>query len=309
MGPRLDAGPISWAGHDGVQIAYDVGGFAGGRPLLLIIGMGSQLIEWPAGFCAELANRGFSYARFDNRDSGRSTHFTHLGVPDPIRLLLRPTAVAAYRLTDMARDAVAVLDAVGWASADVVGVSMGGIVAQMLAIEHPSRVRSLTLVSSTPWWRVGMQRLWTTMRAAVIYKRRCHDADQAAQRAVDMARIMASPGYPFEMDALRELGRQTYLRDRDLTGTERQNAAVLAAPDLRPALAGLRMPTLVIHGDADVMIRPAGGRAIAAAVPGARWVQYSGLNHDLPRALWPSIADHIEELSETADEFRRPATS
>jgi pimeloyl-ACP methyl ester carboxylesterase len=288
-----------WAGHDDVQIAYDVGGLAGGRPLLLIIGMGSQLIEWPAGFCAALAERGFCYARFDNRDSGLSTHFTDRGVPDPVRLLLRPSSVAAYRLTDMAGDALAVLDSLGWTSADVVGLSMGGIVAQTLAIEHPDRVRSLTLISSTPWWRIGTQRLWTTIRAAVIYKRRCRDPERAGQRALDMARIMASPGYPLEADALREMGRLAYLRDRDVTGTERQNAAVLANPDLRPRLAGLRMPTLVIHGDADVMIRPSGGRAIAAAVPGARWVQYSGLNHDLPRPLWPSIADHIQELSET----------
>lgn len=108
---------------------------------------------------------------------------------------------------------------------------------------------------------------------------------------------------------MREVGRQAYLRDRDPTGTERQNAAVLANPDLRAGLGGLQMPTLVIHGDADVMIRPRGGRAIAAAVPGARWVQYSGLNHDLPRQLWPSICEHIRDLSEKADEFRRPAAS
>lgn len=305
----MDPGPATWAGHDGVRIAYDVGGLAGGRPLLLIIGMGSQLIEWPAGFLAELAGRGFWYARFDNRDSGLSTHFTDRGVPDPIRLLLRPSSVASYRLTDMAGDALAVLDAVGWSVADVVGLSMGGIVAQTLAIERPDRVRSLTLISSTPWWRVGTQRLWTTIRAALVHRRRCRDAEQAASRAVDLARIMASPGYPFEAAALHEIGRLAYLRDSDRTGTERQNAAVLAAPDLRPALARLRVPTLVIHGDADVMIRQRGGRAIAQAVPGARWVQYAGLNHDLPRALWPSIADHIRALSETADEFRRPAPS
>jgi pimeloyl-ACP methyl ester carboxylesterase len=309
VGPRSDAGPTAWAGHDDVQIAYDVGGFVGGRPLLLIIGMGSQLIEWPAGFCAALADRGFCFARFDNRDSGLSTHFTDRGVPDPIRLLLRPSSVAAYRLTDMAGDALAVLDALGWASADVVGLSMGGIVAQTLAIGHPGRVRSLTLISSTPWWRIGTQRLWTTVRAAIVYKRRCRNSDEAGRRAVDMARIMASPGYPFEAGTMREVGRQAYLRDRDPTGTERQNAAVLANPDLRAGLGGLQMPTLVIHGDADVMIRPRGGRAIAAAVPGARWVQYSGLNHDLPRQLWPSICEHIRDLSEKADEFRRPAAS
>jgi len=281
----------------GIEIAYDMLGPDDGEPLLLIMGMGSQLIEWPTGFCQALVDRGFQLVRFDNRDSGASTHLTEQGVPNPLRMFACPESVAPYRLSDMAADAVRVLDDVGWPSAHVVGVSMGGIVAQAMAINHPDRLRSLTAISSTPWWRLGRQPLRTTLRAALIYKRAVNGVEQAAQRAVDMARILASPAFPFEEADARETGRLAYERDPDETGLERQNAAVIAGPDLRAGLAKVRLPTLVIHGSADVMIRPAGGKAIAQAVRGARWVTYLGMNHDLPRALWPSIADKISQLA------------
>lgn len=279
----------------GVEICYERLGPAGAEPLLLINGMGSQLIEWPDGYCAGLIARGFSLVRFDHRDTGHSTHFS--GVPNPIRLLAAARSAAPYRLVDMARDAVGVLDAVGWRSAHVVGVSMGGIVAQLMAIVHPRRVRSLTAISSTPWWRIGRQRLMTTGRAALAYVRRVRDRDEAGERAVGMCAIMASPAYPFDADGARELGRRAFDRDPDTTGVQRQNAAVLAGPDLRPGLRRLRLPTLVVHGDADVMIRPPGGRAIAEAVRGARLVVYPGLNHDLPGPLWSPIADEIARVA------------
>lgn len=279
----------------GMEICYEKIGPPRAEPLLLITGMGSQLIEWPDEYCAELIARGFSVVRFDNRDAGHSTHFS--GVPSPIRLLAAARSVAPYRLVHMARDAVAVLDAVGWRSAHVVGVSMGGIIAQLMAIVHPRRVRSLTAISSTPWWRIGRQRLTTTGRAALAYVRRARDREEAGERAVGMGAILASPGYPFDENDAREVGRRAFDRDPDPTGVQRQNAAVLAASDLRPGLRRLRLPTLVVHGDADVMIRPPGGRAIAESVPGARLVIYPGLNHDLPRPLWSPIADEIARLA------------
>jgi pimeloyl-ACP methyl ester carboxylesterase len=290
---------ISGVAHtgDNIDIAYELLGPPDGEPLLLIMGMGSQLIEWPDAFCAKLVERGFAVARFDNRDVGRSTHFHSAGVPNPVRLFLTPAAVARYRVEDLAADAVGVIDALGWASAHVVGVSMGGIIAQVVAITAPGRTRTLTVISSTPWWRIGRQKLRTVARAALVYRRRVRRREDAAQRAVDMARILASPGYHFDAAMCREIGGRAYDRDPDVNGVQRQNAAVIASPDRRPQLAGVRSPTLVVHGDADVMIRPEGGRAIAAAVPDARLVTYPGMNHDLPRELWAPIVEEITQLA------------
>lgn len=288
---------IVGSARDDVEITHEVLGPPSGEPILLIMGMGSQLIEWPDEFCADLVGRGFTVARFDNRDVGLSTHFTSYGVPNPVRLLLSAESVAAYRIGDMAADGIGVMDRIGWNSAHVVGVSMGGIVAAALAVARPDRVRSLTAISSTPWWRIGRQPLSTTIRAAIAYRRPMTSREQAGQRAVEMGRILASPGYPFEEALVRELGRRSYDRDRDVDGVQRQNAAVLAARDLRGPLSRLRLPTLVLHGDADVMIRPAGGAAFADAVPGARLVVYPGMGHDLPRPLWTPIAAEIARVA------------
>jgi pimeloyl-ACP methyl ester carboxylesterase len=276
-----------------VDLAYEVLGAANGNPLLLIMGMGSQLIEWPDDFCVELLSRGFAVARFDNRDSGRSTHFSAFGVPNPLSVLLRRPSAIPYRLVDMAQDAAAVLDQAGWRSAHVVGISMGGMIAQQLAICHPDRVRALTVISSTPWWRIGRQHAATTARAALAYWHPAHNRRQAGDRAVRMARLLASPGYPFDEEAARRLGEHAYDRDHDFSAIQRQNAAVIASSDLRPGLRTLPVPTLVLHGTADEVIRPAGGRAVADAVPQARLLLFPGMNHDLPRPLWPMIADEI----------------
>jgi pimeloyl-ACP methyl ester carboxylesterase len=165
MPPNLP--PIATARHDGVEIAYyETFGPPGGDgdPLLLITGVGMQMLYWPEAFCAALVARGFRVARFDNRDAGLSTHLTQAGVPNLLGMLIRRGKNAPYRLEDMAEDAVAVLDALGWRSAHVAGRSLGGMIAQTLAIQHPDRVRSLTLIGSTPSWRIGKERLATTLR-------------------------------------------------------------------------------------------------------------------------------------------------
>jgi pimeloyl-ACP methyl ester carboxylesterase len=281
------------ARHDDVTIAYERLGPPDGEPLLLIMGLGMQLVSWPDELCAMLVDRGFSVVRFDNRDAGQSTHFSHAGNPSVLQLFARPRAVAPYRLADMAGDAAAVLDAVGWASAHVVGASLGGMIAQALAIGHPDRVRTLTSVMSTPSPRIGRPRPGAL---AALGERPATNRDEAGERMVRVFRVIGSPGYPHNEDWLRDVGRRAYDRGHDPAGGRRQLAAIRASGDRRAALAGIRMPTLVLHGDADPLVRPAGGRATAAAVPGARLVVYPGMGHDLPYPLWSDMIDQIGDL-------------
>lgn len=282
------------ARHDDVTIAYERLGPAGGEPLLLVMGLGMQLLSWPDEFCAMLVERGFSVVRFDNRDAGQSTHWTHAGNPGLLQLLARPRAVAPYRIADMADDAAAVLDAVGWSSAHVVGASLGGMIGQALAIGHPGRVRTLTSVMSTPSPRVGRPR---PAALAALGIRPATSRDEAAERMVRVFRVIGSPGYPHNEEWLRDVGGRAYDRGHDPAGARRQLAAIRASGDRRPGLAGVRVPTLVLHGAADPLIRPAGGRATAAAVPGARLVVYPGMGHDLPYPLWPAMIGEIGDLT------------
>jgi pimeloyl-ACP methyl ester carboxylesterase len=282
------------ARHGDVTIAYERLGPADGEPLLLVMGLGMQLVSWPDEFCAMLVQRGFSVVRFDNRDAGLSTHWSQAGNPSLLQLLTRPQAVAPYRLTDMAADAVAVLDAVGWPTAHVAGVSLGGMIAQTLAIGHPARVRTLTSIMSTPSPRIGRPRPGAL---AALGSRPATDRDDAGERMVRVFRVIGSPRYPHEEQWLRDVGRRAYDRGHDPAGGRRQLAAIRASGDRREGLAGVRVPTLVLHGSADPLIRPAGGRATAAAVPGARLVVYPGMGHDLPRPLWPELIGEIGTLT------------
>ena len=285
----MDAG----IAHNGsVDIAYERFGADGDDPLLLVMGLGMQMISWPDEFCAALADRGFAVARFDNRDVGQSTHFTARGAPSVARILARPRDAAPYLLDDMAADGVAVLDALGWPSAHVVGVSLGGMIAQTMAIRHPRRVRSLT---STPSPRIG--RPASAPRGA----RRAAGA-QPRSRAADGQGLPGHrlTGIPHDEAWLRDIGRRAFERGQDPLGARRQLAAILASGDRRAGLAGVRVPTLVMHGDADPLVRPSGGRATAAAVPGARLVVYPGLGHDLPAALWRPFIDQISATARTA---------
>ncbi len=281
---------ISRAGHDGVDIAYETLGRHDGEPMLLVMGLGMQMLAWPEEFCTALVERGFAVARFDNRDVGLSTHFRRAGTPNLPMILVRPGAVASYRLADMADDAVAVLDALGWRSAHVVGVSLGGMIAQTIAIRHPERVRSLTSMMSTPSPRIGRARIRAMLALA---PRRLHSRDELADRMVTVFKVIGSPGYPLDEDWVRDVARQSYDRGHDAAGVNRQLAAINASGDRRTGLAAVRVPTLVLHGEADPLIRLAGARATAAAVPGSRLVTYPGMGHDLPRELWPAMINEI----------------
>jgi len=290
---------VRTAQHGDIRIAYDVLGPPGGEPLLLISATDAQLVMYPAEFCEGLVAAGFQVVRFDNRDAGLSTHLTGVRAPAPPVAALRPSA-APYRLTDMAGDAVAVLDAMGWESAHVAGTSMGGMIAQTVAIEHPARVRSLTSISSTPSVRIGTRPPLKVLRAMTrLLAQPVRSAEEAAEREVAIYRLMGSPGYPLDEGLIGGIGREAYERHPpEPDAGRRQRAAIAASGDRRKALAGLRMPALVIHGDADVMMRPKAGRATAAAIPGARLVTYPGMGHDLPRPLWPAVTREIADLAQ-----------
>lgn len=282
--------------HNGeVELAVEYLGPDGGEPMLMITGIGGQLIDWPDSFCEALVAAGFSVARFDNRDAGLSTRFTDAAPPSQFTMLRYPERAAIYSLDDMAGDALAVLDILGWRSAHLVGISLGGMVAQVLATTHPERVRSLVSIASTPSAKIGKPGIRTLMRIVkAANPRRVKTREDLAQYVVDLDRVAGSRTYPRPEQELREHGRQVFDRGGlDEAAVQRQTAAIAAAGDRRKQLSAVTAPTLVIHGDADQMMLPAGGRETAAAIPGARLVTYPGMAHGLPRELWPEIVAEI----------------
>ena len=280
------------ARHHELSIAYEVEGPPPGDPLLLVMGLGLSMDFWPEPFRALLVRRGFRVARFDNRDVGRSTHLGGLGAPSALSLLTRRRP--AYTLADMAGDAVAVLDALGWESAHVVGISLGGMIAQTLAGRYPARVRSLTSISSTPSPRIGrpLPHLLPLLLTGSV-----RDRDAAADRMVRVFRLIGSPAYPMPEEQIRAAAARSFDEANDPGGARRQLSAIVAAADRRPMLRRLRLPALVVHGDADPLVRPSGGRATARAIAGAKLVVYPGMGHDLPDVLQPDIADEIAALA------------
>ncbi|WP_448612920.1 alpha/beta fold hydrolase [Modestobacter sp. URMC 112] len=271
---RYDPEQLSAAGD--VELCSDAFGDPADPSVLLVMGMGFQLVHWPEEFCRRLAAEGLRVVRFDNRDAGRSTHL-------PGR---------RYRLEDMAGDAVRLLDAHGIAAAHVVGASLGGMVAQTMAVEHPGRVRSLASLMSTTGAR-GVGR--TSLR---VYRhalgRRPRTTEEAVERRVRAFATVGSTGFPQDVDELRRTTALAFQRDPDSrAGARRQLRAVRTAGDRTASLRRIQVPTVVVHGTADRMCAPSGGRATAAAVPGARLVLVPGLGHDLPRGAWPVLLDAV----------------
>jgi pimeloyl-ACP methyl ester carboxylesterase len=237
--------------------------------------------------------------RFDNRDVGLSTHCDDAAPVDLRALLAGDTSSAPYRLSDMAADTVGLMDALGVTSAHLVGVSMGGTIAQTVAIEYPERVRSLTsIMSTTGNPDVGQP---SPAAMAAILAPPVADREGAVERTLRAYRVIGSPGFPLDEAGLRERTGNAFDRAHDPAGVTRQLAAVAASGDRTEGLAGVRAPTLVIHGAEDQVADVSGGRATAAAVPGAKLVIYPGMGHDLPRDLWPDIIDSIVEHCRRAD--------
>jgi pimeloyl-ACP methyl ester carboxylesterase len=283
-----------------VSLAYEVFGPETGRPLLLIMGAGMQMLLWHEDFCRELVRHGFQVVRMDNRDVGLSTHLEQLRAPSLFNMIVRPRAAAPYSLLDMAQDAVAVVDDLGWSTVNVVGGSMGGMIAQTMAIEHPGRLRSLTSIASSPSARIGRALTRLTIKVARLLQRPLHSAQEAGQQLVDLYKIIGTPAenYPLDVDWLTEVGAISFQRAYDPAGKLRQQAAMLAAPDRTAALSKLMLPTLIMHGTLDPLIRPAGGYATAKAIPGARLVMLDGVGHGaFPRQVWPTMIDHISDIA------------
>ncbi|MFD0363555.1 alpha/beta fold hydrolase [Nocardia sp. GCM10030253] len=279
-----------------VSLAYEVFGPSTGKPLLLLMGIGMQMLLWHEDFCHELVRHGFQVVRMDNRDVGLSTHLADRGEPSLFDMIVRPKAAARYSLGDMAQDATAVLDDIGWQSANVVGGSLGGMIAQTMAIEHPQRVRSLTSIMSSPSARIGRATIRLSMKVAGLFQQPVDSAEEAGRQFIAMYKIIGTPvaNYPLDEQWLEEIGAKSFERAYDPAGKLRQQAAMLAAPNRTKALAELQLPTLVMHGTVDPMIRPAGGRATAEAVPNAKLVMLPGVGHGaFPREIWPTMIDNI----------------
>jgi pimeloyl-ACP methyl ester carboxylesterase len=284
----------------GIEIAYEAFGHASDPPVLLVMGLGTQMLGWPDGFCQELVQRGHFVVRFDNRDIGLSTHLHDAPRPDPVAAWSGNLGSASYTLSDMAADTAALLDTLGFDSAHIVGASMGGMIAQTLAIERPERVRSLTsIMSSTGDAKVGQA---TEAAMAVLMAPPVRSREEAMDRVVESFRVIGSPGYPLDEVALRERARLSFDRAYDPSGVGRQLVAILASGDRTGRLRDVRVPALVIHGEQDPLVGASGGRATAAAIPGAELVVIEGMGHDLPQPLWPEIADHIAMLAERAEQ-------
>ncbi|HTP23380.1 MAG TPA: alpha/beta fold hydrolase [Solirubrobacteraceae bacterium] len=276
-----------------VDIAFERFGDPAAPPVLLLMGLGTQMLGWPDGFCTALAAGGVHAIRFDNRDIGLSTHLTDAPMPDVRAALLGDASSASYRLSDMAADTVGLLDALGLASAHLVGASMGGMIAQTLAIEYPRRVRSLTSIMSTTGNRSVGQ---ATQRAlAALLSPPAATREEAIERTVSIVRVIGSPGFELDEADLRWRTGLAYDRANDPVGVGRQLVAIAASGDRTAALRSVSVPTLVLHGADDPLVDVSGGRATASAIPGAQLVVFPGMGHSLPRELWAEIARHIGE--------------
>ena len=281
-------------GPSKIEIAYETFGPAGAPPVILIMGLGSQMLGWHEGFCEELVARGLRPIRFDNRDVGLSTHFHDAPAPDFRAAMVGDTSSASYNLYDMAADTVGLLDVLGLPSAHLVGASMGGFIAQTVAIEYPGRVRSLTsIMSTTGDPSVGQPApVVNTLFGGPSPKTR----QDVMDRAVASLRVVGSPGFPLDEAEAGQRAGLAYDRAYDPLGLVRQSIAVLASGDRTARLRSLTLPALVIHGADDKMIDISGGRATAAAIPGSELVVIEGMGHSLPRPLWPRLSGLIADF-------------
>jgi pimeloyl-ACP methyl ester carboxylesterase len=283
------------AKSNGIELCYDTFGDRTKPPLLLIMGLAGQMIAWDEEFCGELAARGYWVIRFDNRDIGLSTRFPQAGVPDIMALLgaaMQGLPVRApYTLADMAADTVGLMDALGIGSAHVVGASMGGGIAQELAIRHPSRLETLTSIMSS----TGEPGLPPPKPEAMAVLMTPAPADKAGYVASYQRnwRVLRAGSFPLDEARDPANAERNFARGLNPPGVARQLAAIIASGSRKQALASVRIPTLVIHGDADPLVPIEGGKATAAAIPGARLLIIPGMGHALPISMWPQILEAI----------------
>ena len=285
------------ANVNGIEIEYVTEGDPSDPALLLVMGLGAQLTTWPQGFVDGLRERGFFVILYDNRDSGLSTKFE--GLPD-IAALFTGTDLSstAYRIEDMADDGAALLAALGIARAHVVGVSMGGMITQALVINHPELFVSASSIMSTTGDRTVGAPTGEAMTA--LLRPVATSREEAIEASVEGSLVIGSPGYPTDEHILRDRAAAAYDRSYCPEGTARQLGAILGSTDRTEGLHGVRMPFLVVHGEADPLVTLSGGEATAAAVPGSKLLTFPGMGHDLPEPLWGAITDAIVDNTELA---------
>ncbi|MBP6688664.1 MAG: alpha/beta fold hydrolase [Hyphomonadaceae bacterium] len=281
---------------NGINIEYEVHGADNGEPLLMIMGLGSQMTRWPPAFYEKLVAKGFRVIRFDNRDVGLSQKFSGAPSVESVvgALIQGQKPDIPYTLDDMAADAVGVLDHLGIKRAHVCGASMGGMIGQLVAADYPERVLSFTAVFTT----TGNPALPpSTPEAMAVLTTRAPDPKKDLEAYLDQAvinqRTIGSPGFPFDEKIMRERLRSDVLRCYEPAGVARQLAAVIANGDRRPKLGKIKAPTVVLHGDSDPLVNVEGGKDLAANVPGAELRIVAGMGHDLPVALYDTIVDAI----------------
>jgi pimeloyl-ACP methyl ester carboxylesterase len=281
-----------------ITLCYETFGSDRDPPMLLIMGLGTQMIGWPDEFCAQLAERGFHVVRFDNRDIGRSTRI-HGRPPTAGELLRRRIKPVLYDLGDMADDAAGLLGKLDLAPAHVVGVSMGGMIAQTLAARHPDTVRSLVSIMSMTGSRRSGQPAFRIY--PYLLRRPPTEREAYVEHMSRMFATIGSTGLPQDPDRIRDMLARAYDRGLDPAGPGRQLGAIIASGNRTPELRTIRAPTLVIHGSKDPMVSPSGGKATARAIPGARLMIVEGMGHDLPEAGWPQLIPAIADHARAAD--------
>jgi pimeloyl-ACP methyl ester carboxylesterase len=287
-----------------VTLCYQTFGTPGDDPLVLVMGLGGPMTWWDPELCTMLAEAGFHVVRFDNRDTGRSSRLKgRVTRSQLVRSFLGRGGVAPYTLSDMAADAFGLMDHLGWDSAHVVGVSMGGMIAQTMAVDQPRRVRSLTSIMSTLGKRtVGWQH--PTLLPALIGPRVAGREGYVASSA-KIWKLIGSPGFPVDDTEVRARAEETYDRGVSASGVMRQMVAILNQPDRSRALASLRIPAAVVHGAADKMVHVSGGRATARAIPGAELLVIDGMGHDMPADLFGTLTEVIRRTADRATRTTR----
>jgi pimeloyl-ACP methyl ester carboxylesterase len=288
----------------GIRICHESFGDPADPPLLLIMGLGMQMVGWHTDFCEQLAGRGFHVIRFDNRDAGRSTH---LDFPPPSvgQLISRRFQPEQYSLEDMADDTAGLIEALELGPVHLVGASMGGMISQVLAARRPDLVQSLTSMISNTGSRVTGQPALGLLR--YLLKEAPHDRDAYIEHSVALFGLIGSEDA--DPDETRELAALHYDRDQDRAATGRQLGAILKTGNRASLLRRIKAPTVVVHGTKDRLVRPSGGKATARLIPGARLITIDRMGHDLPRWAWPQITDAIAENARRAAETGRRLAS
>ena len=284
----------STATANGIEICYETIGDGSNPDLLLIMGLGGQMIQWPDDFCTRLASRGYHVVRFDNRDVGLSTKFDEAGMPD-LGAAMAGGGTPAYTLDEMAADAAGLLDALHIEAAHVVGVSMGGMVAQLLALDHAAKVLSLTSVMS----HVGGEDAVppTPEAMAAVLSERPTNREEVIATALQARKVIGSTGFPVDEDRIRDLAARSFDRCFNPPGFARQIAAIMTAPSRRHRLASVSVPACVIHGEADPLVPVDNGRRTAESLGDAELVVIPGMGHDLPEGAWDEIMNAIERTA------------